>query len=559
MAKSNTIIGFDVGKFAVKAAWVEIRRGAPAITRTEVLRLPQGSAPTSVIVPWVEKLGLGKYHCVVSLPGQMSMFQPFLLPPGDPRTPDQAAAMEVVKFNEMAVEDMVYGFAPFSINEGEKRLLLAMARPSILQETLESSREMGLNVIDVIPAPVALFNAAEPQMDKHSAPYMFVDMGYSSTDIAVGTSEGLMFARAFSGGGQLFTDTLARTRNLSGGQAESLKIERGRIGAGDTGDAADLTDVADMWLSEVQSCLSVYQSVFTERAAKIARIVLAGGSASLSGLPEYMTEKLGVETTRLTTLNSREQLEDPAGFAVALGLGAAGLGRQTSSISLLPPDVRDELGFRRQKPFWIAAGVTAAMILGVCLACGFKQNQRMKEHLQKEQKKLDELRLLRDQIKATEANSEQIRTMAAPVKELLRAGPLARDLTSLVLDATAPGDWITMICDSTFYFTLPRGSLPPPTDDKKLGMRDARKREKKKKNKLEEEDLGFRRLIIEGYTPTPNLFTVKQLILKLKSTEYIDDADIMADELIPDEGEIRGKRRNPNAKRFVLDVKVAAP
>lgn len=558
MARSNTVIGLDVGKFAVKAVWAEIRRGTPTIMRAEVLRLPQGSTPTSVIVPWVEKLGIGKCRCVVSLPGQLAMFQPFLLPPGDPRTPEQAAGMEVIKFNEMAVENMIYGFAPFSINEGERRLLLAMARPSVLDETLEFAREIGLNTIDVVPAPVALFNAAESQMDEHSAPYMFVDMGHSSTDIAVGPSSGLMFARAFSGGGQLFTDNLARTRNMSGGQAESLKIEKGRVGAG--GDGVDLTETADMWLSEIQSCLSVYQSVFTERKAKISRIVLAGGSAALEGLPEYMTEKLGIETTRLQTLPSRQELKDPASFAVAIGLAMAGLEKETTSISLLPPDVRDELGFRRQKPFWIAAGATAAAILAVCLACGFRQNQRMQEHLRKQDAKLKELQLLRDQIKATQANSAQIRAMSAPLKELLRAGPLARDLTSLVLDATAPGDWITMICDSTFYFTLPRGSLAPPAEDKRLGMRDARKRKRKQKSdKPNEEDEGFRRLIIEGYTPTPNLITVKELILKLKSTEYVEDADIMADTLIPDEGEIRGKRRNPNAKRFVVDVKVAAP
>ena len=557
MASSKTTIGFDVGKFAVKAAWTEIQRGVPTITRSEILRLPQGSTPESVIVPWVQKLGIGNQRCVISLPGQLSMFQPFLLPPGDPRTPEQAAAMEVVTFNEMAVEDMVYGFAPFSINPGENRLLLAMARPSVLEDALRSADEIGLNIVDVVPAPVALFNAADPRMDNHEEPYMYVDMGHSTTNIAVGTSSGLMFARAFSGGGQLFTDSLARDRNMSGAQAENLKIEKGRIGG--TNDEVDLTGIADMWLSEIQSCLSVYRSVFGERKAAVSRIILAGGSAALTRLPEYMSEKLGIETTRLSALPSRRELQDPASFTVALGLGAAGLGRTTTSISLLPPDVRNELEFRQQKPFWIAAGVAAALILAVCLACGFKQNERMQHHLRKQEAKLREFQLLADQIKAVDANSQQMRDMSAPVKELLRAGPLARDLTSLVLDATAPGDWITMICDSTFYFTLPRGSLPPPEEEKRLGMRDVRRRRRRDEDEPHEEDQGFRRLIIEGYTPTPNLSTVKELILKLKSTDYVDAADIMADELIPDEGEIRGKRRNPNARRFVVDVNVAAP
>ena len=555
MAGKNTVLGLDIGGFCARAVWAEMRGNKPFVTRTEMMRLPAGSTDsTQAIKPWVEKLKLENHPCVIAVSGQSCMFQPFLLPPNDPRTPEQAAAMEVIQFNEMASDAMSYAFQPFSFNAGEKRLLLAMTRPAILDQALESARRLELDVIDVVPSPAALFNAGEAVLPSHGEPYMYVDIGNSSTSVAVGADCGLIFARAFAGGGNLFTEALALSEDISIGQAENFKTRKASL-SGETG-GETLVAAADMWISELQSCFSVYQSVFGERKTRIQKIVFAGGGALLGGFPEYVGKKLGIETVLLKDFPGMESLHNGAGFAVAAGLSAAGLGCETASLSLLPANVRNELHFRKQKPFWIASAVTVAAILGVCLYAGSRQLKRMHKHLRQQQAALDEHALLANQIEAIKANSEHIREMALPVKKLLRAGPLARDLTTLVLDSTAPGDWITMICDSRFYFDLP--DHKDTTFELRPGMRDPR-RKQRKQDKTESEQERFQELIIEGYTCSRNLESVRKLIAKLRATPYVETADLLPDDKIADEGEILGKRRNPNAQRFVIEARMAAP
>jgi len=156
MARKGTVVGIDIGQYAVKAVWAERRGGTPIVTRMESLRLPTDRSDSgNIIGPWIEKMGIPAFPCVIGLPGAQSIFQPLFLPPEDLRTFEQATAMEVVKFNEMASETMIYGFSPISINPGERRLILSMARPSVLHDALGRARTLGLDVIDIVPTPAA--------------------------------------------------------------------------------------------------------------------------------------------------------------------------------------------------------------------------------------------------------------------------------------------------------------------------------------------------------------------------------------------------------------------
>ncbi|MCX7591045.1 MAG: hypothetical protein N2255_05395, partial [Kiritimatiellae bacterium] len=149
----------------MKALWAEISSQGLVIRRSESLRLPaEGTDRSAVILPWLGKVGIGRDPCVIGLPARQAMFQPFVLTAGDPRTPRQAAAMEVIRFTELASEEMTYDFSPFSLESGEKRILLAMARPSALAEITGFARQAGLELLDIIPTPVAMYHALMPQV-----------------------------------------------------------------------------------------------------------------------------------------------------------------------------------------------------------------------------------------------------------------------------------------------------------------------------------------------------------------------------------------------------------
>jgi len=501
----------------------------------------------------------------VGIPGQQTMFQPFVLPPGDPRTEEQAASMEVVKFNEMASETMLYDLHPFELSPGERRLLVAMARPTVVDQLLGMAGGLGVNVVDVVPSPVALFSALETACEPHEEPVIYANVGHATTELAVGSSAGLVFARSFSSGGRMFTEALARAGDLAYSRAEELKITEGFVpypdsstGAGEkrlslksASAQSPLAQTTDLWLSEFQSCLSVYKSLFAEQRMQPKRIVLTGGASQLRGFREYIEQKAQLQTVHAEQVPGSRKPEDATTYAVAIGLALSKLGAGPVSISLLPPSLREELELRRQKPYWIAAAVAGGLILAVSLVGGCRDLRRVKAELGAQRASLRRRQELVQQIEAVKAGTDQIRRMARPVRGLLHAAPLLRDLVTLVAETKDEDDQITMVCDADTYFKT--NPLAPPDEEE---IRSGRRR---RDPSLNRDNLATNpvceRVIIEGFTKQSNLSTVKGLIASIKEADYVESADLVSDDKLVDPVTRYSAR---DMRRFVIEVRTAA-
>lgn len=543
-----------MGRHSVKAAWVKLRAKRPVVVRTEMLRLPPDSGDNKdIIESWIQKVGLSKARCVIGVPGQYAMFQPFTLAMNDQRTLDQVAAMEVLQFNDMASETMAYNFAPLEINEGERRMILAMARPTILEDSLDTAAEIGVQTINEVPSPLAVFNFFETFGEEHKSPCLYVNIGHSSTEVAVGSRMGLMFARAFLSGGQMFTESLARALGISSSQAESVKVKDGRLIPEDERNAP-LRASADLWLTELASCMSVYKSLYQEPRLQPTKIVLSGNGAELEGMPEYVGEKMGLQTVPASSVVGSTATEEPGLFATAIGLAISGFDAAPVRISLLPPRVRDELEFRRQKPFWISSGIAAALIFAVSLAGGFRDFKRKEEHLNAQKTSLSHRQQLVTQIEAVKKGTDHMIEMAKPVDRMVRNGPLLRDIIAVISGSIGERDWISMVCDSDSYFWYEPFSPETPST-KRRGMRDHRRKKSKLPGKGEDPTRP-NMIIVEGFTRSPDLKTVKSLIAQLSAQDYIEAADLLSDDL-----EVRSPFDKDsdrfNAVKFLIEIKLA--
>jgi Tfp pilus assembly PilM family ATPase len=553
MARKDTVVGLDIGRYSVKAVWAGIRDGRPTVLRAETLPLPTNKADSAnIIAPWIKNMDLAKHPCVVGLSGEKAMFQPILLTPNDPRTIEQTAAIEVLKYNEMASETMIYGFSPIAINEGERRLLLSMSREAVVNETLAFARSLGLDVADLVPTPVALFNSLEASSEPHVPPFLYINIGAFSTEMVIGAKSGLMFARSFPSGGQTFTDSLMESNpQLSTSQAENQKL----MGSSPSQTSAPLTpaltQVADRWLTELQACISVFQSLYPARKAQPVRAILAGGGSKLRGLREHIASQLGIETIHANVLPGNVKMDNATDLVVAAGLAAGGFHTSPVSISLLPNAARREIALKRQRPFWIASGIAAALIVAASLAGGTIEYLRMEKHLGIQQASLSRRQQLVDEIESSKARNDQICRMSYPVKTLLRGAPIIRRIITLVGEAKSPDDSIGMICDVDSYLSRSFATAP----EQKTVRRD-RRRTAQAPGVEEKTDTGFQRVIIEGYTRTPDLSTVKALITKLKASGLVASADLLNDD------ELASGQRTENSalgQRFVIDVKIVEP
>jgi Tfp pilus assembly PilM family ATPase len=577
MMGGDKVIGLDVGRAAVRAVWMTLRAGQPAILRVESLALPFDAADIAeAVAPWAEKVGLKSAPWAVALPAAQAMFQPVALPEQDPRTPAQAAEIEVVRYNEMVSDTMVYGFAPIEWDPAERRFLLAMARPLVLDGILGLVNRLGGKVADVIPSPVALFAALAPAAAApDEAPVIYANVGATGTDVAVGGRGSLLFARSFGVGGRQFTDAIARREKGSASRAEQTKVSRAtlvaapadrapapgglqlaRLTAGEEDGsgaefAEDLRGVADRWVGELQACLSIYRSVYGAAMPAPSRLVMAGGGARLRGFREHAAAKLGMAVDPGVTLSVEGAGERADEFALAAGLALAGLGRAPVALSVLPPHVQDELRLRRQKGQWTIAAGLAAAVLGVSLLGGYRDFKSKEAILRGTNDSLRRRQDLAAEIERSKARSAVLQEMAAPLRSLLRSSGVLRDLILVLGEIRNEADCITRICDAETYFSAGKSTAAPAaavplrvSDSAPVAVPpDARP---------------FSRLVIEGYTRDPSFDRVKELIRRLKEEPYVASADLLNDD---EAVQAAGWRANPppGARVFVIDVKLGEP
>jgi Tfp pilus assembly PilM family ATPase len=546
MPGKRTVLGLDWGRYAVKAVVAERTRAGIQIVRTEQLRLPVGSGNgIPFVTSWMEKSRLQKLPTVISITAQKTLFQPFSMPPDDPRTVAQASGIEVARYTDMASESMVHDAVAVDIANHRRHVLLVMARTSLLDECLRTAREAGLDVVDLVPSAIALYNWVEHGAKAHDTVTLYVNVGASSTEVAVGSAQALFFARGFSIGGHMYSEAIARAVKIAPAQAEERKL----AGTDDPALAAACASVNQLWVAELNACLAVYRNLYPDRRLQPARIVVAGGGSALRGFVETVSAAAGLPAERLQSLPGATPGENAGVFATAAGLALSAAGSPRCRVRLLPPNVRDELTFREQKPFWIGSASIAALILGVSVYAGYYDFGRWAAKLGEERALLEHRQRLFDQFDHARRQADAIHGMAGPVGTMVKSGVVVRGLITLIAEAKTQEDWITMISDSVSYYTPPP---EPPADGEPV----AEMRERRPVRRTPQETPGtslIKSVIVEGYTRTPNLTTVRDFIARLEESPLVLKADLLRDDRLMPPAKDR-KPLGSGIKLFAVEI-----
>jgi hypothetical protein len=572
--RARKIVGLDIGTRTVRAVWMQLQGATPRVTRVESFALPLDSQDAPQLIrTWLEKVGLDHAFCSVALPGGSAIFQPGRIPHSDPRTPQQAAAMDLVQFNEMAGDAMrydVHAFDPPS-EPGHTFYLMAMARPVAIDRMLQSALLLRVRPADLVPSPVALYNALEPLAGPHTQPWIYLDIGHQQTDVAVGLPGGLLFARTVPVGGRAFTEAIAQAASLNPAQAEARK--HADSGLDDRTLGAALTAVADRWISQLNSSLGVYRSQFGGAAFAPGQVVLAGGGARLRGLAAHLSAQLRIPVIQAAALPGAPAAPDAAlwlGSAdLAAGLATTALDFAPARVSLLPAKLRDEIVFKEKKIYWIAASVFGALALGIFTAYGLSVLRSDRQKIQGERERLKRCEALVKQIHEIRKRCDLIRKRAGPVLQILGGGPLARETLTLVANSISPDDWLTLFCDESSYLPPAAEANPPKPPPKRSPFalfRDLRTGAAPAAAlpalpAAPAAGAGRPVFIIEGYTPDPSLSTVKELLARLRTATRIAKADLLADDRVlpPRDLPPEDAARLPPYRRFVIQIEVNTP
>ena len=596
MPRVRQIVGLDLGTRNVRAVWVQLLNGTPHVLRAEKMELPlEGGDAVKLTRAWLEQLGLLHGFASVAIPGPQLVFQPGRLTPDDPRTPRQAADMELVRFNDMVGETMVCDVTAHNRPDSSRQYLMAMARPSVIKDSLAALGPLDIRPTDLVPAPAALFCGFACAESDTDGPRLIVDIGAVKTEIAIGTADGILFARSFPMGGRLFTEAIAKGGACPMQQADSQKLRDATLADG--GPFSEfLIPVAERWYSQFSAVLAAYRGAVSGNGTNVSTIILSGGGSKLNGFAEWFAKRVNQtpassgtrptlarpgSATSITVMQASELpcprgIPDFGAFATALGLALTSLDApQLPHLSLIPESLRDEVVFKEKKPYWIATAATLILAIGVFTAGLLISLSRDSVRLEAERQELRKREKIDKEIAAIRAETEAIRKEAVPLRRLLVGGPASRYAVSLVATAIAPADWISLVSDEETYL---RHEAPKPVPEVLKparpgffvpGFRDNDPKAKESSSVFADAEARpapdkskFTAFIIEGYTPDMSFKSVDEMLRRIRGGARVKSVDLLSDDKVKPPAELPEaiKALNlPEMRRFVIRMEVAQP
>ncbi|MBI2625531.1 pilus assembly protein PilM [Candidatus Parcubacteria bacterium] len=212
--------------------------------------------------------------------------------------------------------------------EGKAIQVMVAAVPrEVLSRSVSTASQAGLKLLFL---EVETFSLARALADQTPDPSLLIDIGARSTNFSIIEEGFVSLTHTVEIAGHDFTRATAEGLNILPARAEERKQTQGLSGGGGEGQIAHLMlSYVEALTTEAERVLGLHE----RSGSKVQRIVLAGGSARLAKLAEYVSTKLGrpVEIARpfkslLYPEMLQAQLEELGpSFAVAVGLAQKAL------------------------------------------------------------------------------------------------------------------------------------------------------------------------------------------------------------------------------------------
>jgi type IV pilus assembly protein PilM len=211
------------------------------------------------------------------------------------------------------------------------QVLLTAASKDVVQKYIDIFKKADLELISLETESFAMARAL---VGKDKTVVLIADIGTIGTDISIVENSIPMLTRSVAVGGLSLTKTIKETLNVSIAQAEQFKRD---LDSSTIKEGQDFPEVLKLpiqaILNEIQYTINFYLEQPENKDKKVEKIILAGGTANLFNLPEYITSELSV---RAFIGNPWARVIYPADIQAALEQVGT---RLTTSIGLAMRDI----------------------------------------------------------------------------------------------------------------------------------------------------------------------------------------------------------------------------
>jgi type IV pilus assembly protein PilM len=228
----------------------------------------------------------------------------------------------------MAIDDAQMDWAPLgpSPNDPNKlEVLLASAAMDYAEMRMEEIEQLGYNVVALEPDSISIARSLMPVGATDAR--LLLDMGESSTDLAIVYGNALRLVRAVPGGLAGMARSVAASLNVAEDQARQFILKFGLAQDKLEGHVFQaLSPVLEGFALELTKSIKFYENKMPN--VKVGGIALSGYAGVIPFISEYVEAKTGVATAQgnpwqlVRVTPEQQQALSPVAmeFAVAIGL-----------------------------------------------------------------------------------------------------------------------------------------------------------------------------------------------------------------------------------------------
>ena len=394
MADQQSIIALNIGSqrismgvFAPTKKGLILKKYAAtsilADPATEAARIPQVQL---AIKELAQGLKVDKQKTAYALSGQ-SVFVRFVkLPPLETENMGELVRFEAQQNVPFPIDEVVWDWEKLETDGIENEVVLVAIKADSLNDLNSVVADTGLGTRLVDSAPTALYNAFRYNYPGLEECVLLLDIGAKTSNLIYADGK-KFFTRSVSIGGANLTSAIAKEYNVAFAEAENSKLTSGLVtlGGGHAGQLDEATaalgtvvrNALTRLTAEIQRTNTLFRSQQGGNAPQ--KVLLAGGTANLPYLREFLEEKLNLP---VETFNPLQRISVGKGVDVdAIGREAHQLGElvglalrasdnATINIDLVPEAVQAQRDITRRKPALITA--SALFIAGLGAWAGFK-------------------------------------------------------------------------------------------------------------------------------------------------------------------------------------------
>ncbi len=229
-----------------------------------------------------------------SIPASRTFNRTMSLPKLNKKDLEEALRLEAEQYIPVPIDDLYIDYNIIEEDDKETELL-AVAAPKIIANSYTDLFKLtGLEPV-AIETSISAAGRLFVQAEQSDIPTILIDFGSVSSDITI-YDNGLIVTGTVSGGGDNFTDLIAKKLKVTKQEAHIIKT---KYGLGVSKKQKEITEaldpILDQLLKEIRRMIRYYEERSSTKR-KISQVVTMGGGANMPGLSEHMTDILRLPT-----------------------------------------------------------------------------------------------------------------------------------------------------------------------------------------------------------------------------------------------------------------------